>query len=65
MPSANGTFSGTLFYGYSAYIGSWTNSITVTSYQDDNPILIMNTTTGDTLVSDTLGQGEVITHPIT
>ncbi len=65
VPSANGTFSGTLFYGYSAYIGSWTNSITVNSYHDNNIVRIYNTETGDTLAHDTLGVGQVISLPIT
>lgn len=64
VPAANGRFSGTSFYGYSAYIGSWKNSITVTSYHNNNIVYAYNTETGDTLVADTLGQGEVFTHPI-
>lgn len=64
VPASNGTFSGTLFYGYSAYIGDWTNSITVTSYHSDNEVLVTNSASGDTLVHDTLGTGQVISHPI-
>lgn len=65
VPAANGRFSGTTFYGFSAHIGNWTNSITITSYHDNNIVYAFNSTTGDTLVADTLGQGQVITHPIT
>ncbi len=65
VPAANGRFSGTTFYGYSAHIGNWTNSITVSSYHDNNIVYAFNSETGDTLVADTLGQGEVLTHPIT
>lgn len=65
VPAANGRFSGTTFYGFSAYIGNWTNSITVTSYHDNNIVYAFNSETGDTLVADTLGQGEVFSHPIT
>ncbi len=65
VPSSNGSFSGTLFYGYSAYIGNWTNSITVNSYHDDNIVRIYDSVTGDTLAHDTLGVGQVISLPIT
>ena len=64
VPADNGRFSGTQFFGYSANIGNWTNSITITSYHDDNSVIALNSTTGDTLVSDTLNQGQVITHPV-
>lgn len=64
VPSANGTFSGTLFYGYSAYIGNWSNSITVTSYHNENPVLVTNSVTGDTLMADTLDVGQVITYAV-
>lgn len=65
VPAANGRFSGTTFYGFSAHIGNWTNSITVSSYHDNNIVYAFNSETGDTLVADTLGQGEVLTYPIT
>ncbi len=65
VPAANGRFSGTTFYGYSAHIGNWTNSITVSSYHDNNVVYAFNSETGDTLMADTLGQGEVFTHPVT
>lgn len=64
VPSTNGTFLGNLFYGYSAYAGNWTNSITVTSYQDNNSILVRNSNTGATIAQYTLMKGQVYTTPI-
>src|ERR1035437_1031705 len=49
VPSSTGRFTGTLFYGYSAYEGSWENSVTVTSYADNNSVKITNSVTGDSL----------------
>ncbi len=59
VPSSNGRFAGTLFYGFSGYSGSWENSITVTSYTDNNHVLITNLATGDTIANDTLGLWQV------
>ena len=65
VPANNGTFSGTTFFGYSGFIGGWTNSITVSSYHQNNEILILNSVSGDTLAADTLGEGQVISLPVT
>ncbi len=65
VPSANGTFSGTLFYGYSAYNGSWANSITVTSYSDNNNVQVINSNTGAVISSFTLQKGQVHSDKIT
>lgn len=59
VPSADGRFAGTLFYGFSGYSGSWANSITVTSYADSNKVLVTNSNTGDTLSSYYLNEGQV------
>ena len=59
VPSANGSFTGNLFYGYSAYAGGWANSITVTSYYDDNEVLITDLDTGEEIASFTLMEGQV------
>ncbi len=64
VPSANGTFTGTLFYGYSAYNGSWPNTITITSYADNNNIQVINTATGQTIETATLQKGQVYTKEI-
>ena len=64
-PSANGTFTGTEFYGYSAYEGSWTNSITITSYFDNNTVLIKNIDDGTTIDSIQLMRGQVYTRGVT
>ncbi|MCL5028038.1 MAG: T9SS type A sorting domain-containing protein [Bacteroidetes bacterium] len=65
VPSANGTFTGTLFYGYSAYNGSWANSITITSYADNNNVQIVNSATGETIKTVTLQRSQVYTETIT
>ncbi|MGB9591097.1 MAG: CARDB domain-containing protein, partial [Candidatus Kryptoniota bacterium] len=65
VPSANGTFAGTLFYGFSGYSGQWQNSITITSYADNNVAVITNLATGDTIAVDTLNHWQVKTHGIT
>ena len=59
IPATNGTFAGTLFYGFSGYIGSWENTITVTSYADNNTITVKNLATGATISSYTLQRGQV------
>ncbi|MEQ8579290.1 MAG: CARDB domain-containing protein [Balneola sp.] len=64
VPAANGRFSGNTFYGFSSHIGNWTNSITISSYHDNNIVYAFDSITGDTLIADTLGQGQVVTHPI-
>jgi len=61
VPSSNGNFAGNLFYGFSGYAGSWENSITVTSYADNNHVLITNLATGDTITDATLGLWQVKT----
>lgn len=61
IPSANGYFTGNLFYGYSGYVGAWANSITVISYSDNNDVVVTNSVTGDTLETYTLMAGQV--HP--
>lgn len=65
VPSSNGTFSGELFYGYSAYVGSWTNSITITSYADNNQVVITNSETGANIGTVILNEGQVATYQIT
>ncbi|MEW6194867.1 MAG: CARDB domain-containing protein [Bacteroidota bacterium] len=65
VPSSNGTFVGNLFYGFSAYNGAWTNSVTVTSYSDNNNVVITNTATGASLGSATLQTGQVYSIGIT
>ncbi len=40
-------------------MGSWQNSITVTSYSDSNRVLITNSVTGDTINQYTLMKGQV------
>ncbi len=64
VPSANGTFTGTEFYGYSAYEGSWTNSITITSYADNNKVTIKNIDDGSVIDTATLMRGQVYTKGI-
>ncbi|MCX6121820.1 MAG: T9SS type A sorting domain-containing protein [Ignavibacteriales bacterium] len=59
VPSSNGNFAGTLFYGFSGYY--WENSITVTSYAENNHVLITNLATGDTIADATLGLWQVKT----
>ena len=61
VPSSTGRFTGTLFYGYSAYEGGWGNSVTVTSYADNNSVKITNAVTGDSLGYFTIGRGQVKT----
>lgn len=65
VPSSNGTFVGTLFYGYSAYVGYWDNSIVVTSYADNNTVTVKNSTTGAVINSYTLQKGQVKAENIT
>jgi hypothetical protein len=64
VPASNGTFAGTLFYGYSAYNGSWANSITVTSYFNNNTVDIYNSETNTLIASYDMSEGQVITEPI-
>ena len=65
VPSSNGTFAGNLFYGYSAYVGSWTNSITITSYENNNQVVITNSETGTNIGTVILNEGQVATFQIT
>jgi len=64
VPSANGTFTGTEFYGYSAYEGGWTNSITITSYANNNFITIKNIDDGTTMDTVTLMKGQVYSRGV-
>jgi len=65
VPCSNGTFTGTEFYGYSAYEGSWTNSITITSYANNNKITIKNIDDGTVIDTVTLMRGQVYTRGVT
>ncbi len=65
VPSSNGTFVGTTFYGYSARVGGWDNCILVTSYSDNNSVTITNSTTGATIKTYTLQKGQVAAENIT
>jgi len=58
IPATNGTFAGTKFYGFSGYVGNWPNGIIVTGYSDSTHYLIMNSTTGDTIASGVVNEGE-------
>ncbi len=64
VPAENGSFSGQELLGYSAHIGDWTNSITVTGYHDNTEVTVLNTTTGDTINTYTLDEGQVHSDPI-
>ena len=64
IPSVNGTFAGTLFYGFSGYAGGWENSITISSYTNNNQILVTDLDSKDTLGMFTLGQWQVTTIPV-
>ena len=59
IPATNGTFSGTQFFGFSGYVGSWPNGVIVVAYQDSTKYLVTNSTTGDTIASGFLNKGEV------
>lgn len=65
VPSANGTFTGTEFYGYSAYEGYWVNSITITSYADNNKVTIENIDSSTVIDTVTLMRGQVYTRGVT
>lgn len=65
VPSDNGTFSGTLFYGFSGYAGGWANSITITSYHDNNEVTVYNTNTNEVIETMYLDEGQVASIPIT
>lgn len=64
VPSANGSFTGIEFYGYSAYEGGWTNSMTITSYADNNFFTIKNIDDGSVIDTATLMRGQVYTKGI-
>lgn len=61
IPAENGTFFGNSFYGYSGYIGGWLNGIVVTAYSENTDYTVVNTTTGDTISSGVLNEGEATT----
>lgn len=65
VPSSNGTFAGTLFYGFSGYIGGWSNSITVTGYEDNTSVTVTDIATGNLISSYMLNAGQVHTDTIT
>ncbi|NOX36192.1 MAG: T9SS type A sorting domain-containing protein [Calditrichaeota bacterium] len=65
VPAANGTFKGKLFYGYSAFLSGWTNSIIVIAYSDSTRIVVRNSITFDTLAVDTLNTGELFKYYVT
>lgn len=65
VPSANGTFAGKLFYGFSGHAGGWTNSITITSYADNNQITVTNLESNTVLKTTTLGLWQVTIIPVT
>jgi len=58
IPATNGTFSGTHFYGFSGYVGSWANGVIVTAYNDSTNYLITDKVSGDTLDQGVISAGE-------
>lgn len=64
VPSSNGTFIGTYFLGFSSYIGSWTNSITVTGYSDDTQVTVYDALNDEVLAEYTLNEGQVNSYAI-
>ncbi len=64
IPSDNGTFAGTNFYGFSGYVGNWKNGVVISAYQDSTLFLLTNSQTGDTLKADTLHYGEVASYSV-
>lgn len=63
-PASNGTFTGTLFYGFSGYIGSWPNGVIVTAYEDNTNVTIKNTETDGTIWTGSLNEGQVYAEVI-
>ncbi len=64
IPAANGTFAGTLFYGFSGYVGGWPNGIILTAYSDSTHFLVRNSVTGDTVASGVINEGETYSEAI-
>ena len=64
IPSDNGTFTGTHFYGFSGYIGGWPNGVIVTAYENETIFTIYDSESGDTLLADTLNYGETGSIPV-
>ncbi len=64
VPAANGTFIGTNFYGYSAYLGYWPNAVIAVAYQDSTEVIIRHTATRAILAKDTLQAGEVLNYTV-
>ncbi len=64
IPSDNGTFAGTNFYGFSGFVGGWRNGVVISAYQDTTVFLLTNSETGDTLMADTLNYGEVASYAV-
>jgi hypothetical protein len=61
VPSTNGTFAGTHFYGFAGYVGYWPNGMIVTAYEDTTHYAVINSTTGDTISSGLLNKGMATT----
>lgn len=62
VPSSNGLFTGTLFYTYASYVGSWVNDLNVIGYFDSTTVTVKNTVTGTTVWSGIIDEGEVHTE---
>ncbi len=65
FPATNGTFAGTEFFGFSGYLANWPNGVIVVAYQDSTIFHLLNSVTGDTVVTDTLNEGEVFSQTVT
>ena len=58
VPSANKKFSGTEFYTFSDYLGSWPNTLYVMAFEDNTTVTVKNTETDAVIWSGTLNAGE-------
>ncbi len=62
IPSDNGSFAGTQFFGFSGYLGGWPNGVVVTAYEDSTAYFIYDSQTGNLIEADTLNYGETGTY---
>ncbi|MBN2564156.1 MAG: T9SS type A sorting domain-containing protein [Candidatus Eisenbacteria bacterium] len=58
VPSADGHWSGTLFYTYVSDIEGWTQDLSVFAYDDNTSVLIEDSVTGIPVWSGILGSGQ-------
>lgn len=64
VPAKNRQFAGQEFYTFAGAAGDWTNDLTVSAFEDNTRVEILNTETGELVWSGTVDGGQIHSEPV-